>query len=210
MARDATNQHFASIYSHHAQKRAVLRPTAGHAANATKPYKRLILVATFLALLAMGFQVAGLRDNFNLEYLHRCFEQNRASGVLIFIALFALGNLIQIPEWLFLAAAVLALGEVWGGVATYLAALVSCTITFVVIRLVGGDALGQVKGRWANALLQKLNDYPVAYVAMLRLMLQTMPALSYALALSGLRLRQYLLGTAVGLPLPIALYCVFF
>jgi uncharacterized membrane protein YdjX (TVP38/TMEM64 family) len=39
---------------------------------------------------------------------------------------------------------------------------------------------------------------------------QTIPALNYALALSGVSLRNYLLGTLLGLPLPIALYCVFF
>jgi uncharacterized membrane protein YdjX (TVP38/TMEM64 family) len=36
------------------------------------------------------------------------------------------------------------------------------------------------------------------------------PALNYALALSGVRFRTYLLGTLLGLPLPIALYCLFF
>jgi uncharacterized membrane protein YdjX (TVP38/TMEM64 family) len=45
---------------------------------------------------------------------------------------------------------------------------------------------------------------------LLRLLLQTVPALNYALALSGVSFRQYLLGTALGLPLPIVLYCIFF
>ena len=35
-------------------------------------------------------------------------------------------------------------------------------------------------------------------------------ALNYALAMSGIGLRSYLVGTLVGLPLPIALYCTFF
>jgi uncharacterized membrane protein YdjX (TVP38/TMEM64 family) len=39
---------------------------------------------------------------------------------------------------------------------------------------------------------------------------QTLPALNYALAMSGVRFRAYLLGTLLGLPLPIALYCLFF
>lgn len=41
-------------------------------------------------------------------------------------------------------------------------------------------------------------------------MFQTMPAQNCALAPSGLRLRHYLAGTLLGLPLPIALYCLFF
>ena len=45
---------------------------------------------------------------------------------------------------------------------------------------------------------------------MLRVLMQTAPALSYTLALSGVKFRDYLIGSLVGLPLPIALYCIFF
>lgn len=173
-------------------------------------YQRLIAVIVFLGLLLAVFQVSGLRDNFSLAFLHQKFLDNEVSGLLIFIALFALGNLIQIPGWIFLAAAVLALGEVWGGLATYLAAVISCVFTFGVIRLVGGDALRQLKGRWVTGLLARLDAHPVWSIVLLRLLLQTVPALNYALALSGVRFRSYLLGTLLGLPLPILLYCVFF
>jgi uncharacterized membrane protein YdjX (TVP38/TMEM64 family) len=173
-------------------------------------FKRLFAVLAFLGLLLAVFQLSGLRDNLSLAYLHQKFLDNEASGLLIFIALFALGNLVQIPGWIFLAAAVLALGEVWGGVATYLAAVVSCAFTFWLIRLLGGDALRQVKGRWAQRVLAQLDARPVAGIVLLRTLLQTAPALNYALAMSGVKFRDYLIGTLLGLPLPITLYCVFF
>lgn len=173
-------------------------------------FKRLVAVLAFLALLLAVFQLSGLRDNFNLVLLHQKFLDNEATGLLIFIALFALGNLIQIPGWIFLAAAVLALGKVWGGVATYLAAVVSCAFTFWLIRLLGGDALRQIRGPWAQRMLAQLDARPVATIVVLRILLQTVPALNYALAMSGVKFRDYLVGTLLGLPLPIALYCVFF
>ena len=173
-------------------------------------YKRLLAVIAFLVLLLVVFQVSGLRDNFSLVFLQKRFLDNEATGLLIFIVLFALGNLIQIPGWIFLAAAVLALGQVWGGLATYLAAVVSCMVTFWVIRLVGGDALRQIRGRWATRLLQRLDAHPVKSMVLLRMLLQTMPALNVALALSGVRFRSYVVAAVLGLPLPIALYCVFF
>lgn len=46
-------------------------------------------------------------------------------------------------------------------------------------------------------------------MALLRMLLQTLPALNDALALSGVKFRHYLLGTLIGLPLPILLYTVF-
>ena len=78
------------------------------------------------------------------------------------------------------------------------------------IRLLGGDALRQVRGKWAQRVLAQLDARPVAGVVLLRTLLQTAPALNYALAMSGVKFRDYLIGTLLGLPLPIALYCVFF
>ncbi len=173
-------------------------------------YKRLWAVIAFLGLLLAVFQVSGLREHFSLVFLQKRLLDNEATGLLIFIVLFALGNLIQIPGWVFLAAAVLALGDVWGGLATYLAAVVSCIFTFWVVRLVGGDALRQIRGRLATRLLQRLDAHPIKSMVLLRMLLQTMPALNVALGLSGVRFRSYLVAAVVGLPLPIALYCVFF
>jgi uncharacterized membrane protein YdjX (TVP38/TMEM64 family) len=172
-------------------------------------HARLIAVAVFLALLWAIFQFAGLRDHFTLQYVHDSFEQHVWTGLLLFVALFSLGNLIQIPGWLFLTAAVLALGQLWGGVATYVAACVSSLITFLLIRALGGDALRGFDGRLAQRVFARLDRQPLRSVFVLRLLFQTVPALNYALALSGIRLRDYAVGTALGLPLPIALYSVF-
>jgi uncharacterized membrane protein YdjX (TVP38/TMEM64 family) len=135
---------------------------------------------------------------------------DRVLDLLVFVLLFSLGNLIQIPGWLFLAAAVLALGRGPGGMVTYVAASVSCVMTFLVIRFVGGDALRRMDNRVATYLLGRLDERPVASIVVLRMLFQTVPALNYTLAMSGVRLRPYLMGTLLGLPLPILLYCLFF
>ena len=167
-------------------------------------------MALFLGVLFATFELSGWRDHFSRQFLHDQFLENRLSGVLIFVLLFSLGNLIQIPGWVFLAAAVLALGRGWGGVVTYLAAAISCALTFLSIRLVGGDALRQLKNRHARRLLEQLDGHPVRSVLFLRILFQTAPALNYALAMSGVGFREYMLGTLLGLPLPIALDCLFF
>jgi uncharacterized membrane protein YdjX (TVP38/TMEM64 family) len=173
-------------------------------------YKRLVLVMAFLALLLAVFHFSGLRGNVNHAFLHQKLADNAFTGLLIFIALFSIGNLIQIPGWIFLAAAVLALGKSWGGVATYIAAVVSCGFTFGVIKSLGGDALRQIKSPYAVRIFNSLDRRPVMGVFFLRLLMQTAPALNYALAMSGIKFRHYLMGTVVGLPIPIALYCLFF
>lgn len=173
-------------------------------------HQRLIAVFVFLGLLLAIFELSGLREHLSLAFLQHQILANRLVGLLIFILLFALGNLIQIPGWPFLAAAVLTLGQTLGGVATYVAATVSCVITFLTIRWIGGDALRQLDSPLAARIFRQLDAQPIASIVLLRVLFQTVPALNYALALSGVRLRHYLIGTLLGLPLPIALYCLFF
>lgn len=173
-------------------------------------YQRLIGVVVFLGVLLLVFEFSGLRDNFNLAFVHQVIAQHQIGGLVLFVLLFSLGNLIQIPGWVFLAAAVLTLGRLWGGVVTYVAAVVSCVLTFLTIRTLGGDALRQLKSRLAVRILSELDARPIGSVALLRLLFQTAPALNYALSMSGIRLRSYLTGTLLGLPIPIALYCIFF
>lgn len=173
-------------------------------------YQRLLAVILFLALLFAAFELSGLRAHFNLEFLRHQIVEHKLSGLLIFVLLFSLGNLIQIPGWVFLAAAVLALGRTMGGLATYVAAIVSCMMTFLAIRFVGGNALRQLDNRTVARILRQLDARPIRSVALARILFQTAPPLNYALAMSGVRFREYLVGTLLGLPLPIFLYCLFF
>jgi uncharacterized membrane protein YdjX (TVP38/TMEM64 family) len=61
-----------------------------------------------------------------------------------------------------------------------------------------------------QCFLRRLDAHPVQSILLSRVVFQTLPALNYALAMSGVKLRHYIVGTLLGLPLPIALYCVFF
>lgn len=178
--------------------------------NSVRRHLRLILVLAFLGVLLAVFELSGLRSHFTLAYLQQTLADNPVSGVLVFVLIFVLGNLVQIPGWIFLAAAVLALGRTWGGVVTYIAAVVACSVTFFTIRWLGGDALRRLDGPLATRLLGRLDAHPVRSVALLRMLFQTLPALNYALAMAGVRFRHYLAGTLLGLPLPIAVYCLFF
>lgn len=157
----------------------------------------------FVALLWVLLQVSGLRDQLSLETVRRGFAEHRLLGFLTFTALFVLANLVHVPGGFFLAAAVLALGPLWGGLATYVAACISCTVTFLVVRTLGADALRGLDNRLARRLFAQLDAHPLRSVVLLRLVFHSVPALNYALALSGVPLRHYVLGTLLGLPLPI-------
>lgn len=173
------------------------------------PYRRLGFVVIFLILMWAVFRYSGLASHINTQFLREHFEQHKLVGLAIFTAMFALGNLVHIPGWIFLVSAMVALGQIWGGVATYVAACVTCATTFGIVRLLGGDALRGINGRMSDRIFARLDARPVGSVLVLRLLFQTLPAMNYALAMSGIRFRHYLLGTMLGLPIPIALFTAF-
>ena len=89
-----------------------------------------------LLLVWIAFDRSGVRAQISVAQLRQSFEQHWLLGLASFAVLFAIGNLIHIPGWVFLAAAVLALGRGWGGLVTYVGACLSCLSTFVVLRWV--------------------------------------------------------------------------
>ncbi len=174
------------------------------------PYRRLILVLLFLVILLAVVQLSGLRQNFNLAFLRQTLSDNQAQGLLVFALLFTLGNLVQVPGWIFLASAVLVLGRWEGGVATYVAASVSCAVTFLMVRWIGGNAVGRMEHPLVARMVARLQSQPIRSVVALRTVFQTLAALNYTLAMSGIGFGDYMLATLLGLPLPIAAYCLFF
>ena len=173
-------------------------------------HKKLILIC--LASLAIGLvaEFMGLRESISVFKIEEIFFQHPVRGVLLFCLIFSLGNLLYIPGWIFLAGAVLGLGKEWGGMVTYVAATVSCTVSFFLVFSIGGNALRSIEHKYARKLFSQLDDRPIFSISMLRLIFQTVPALNYALALSQVRFRHYLTGTIIGLPIPIFVYCYFF
>ena len=175
-----------------------------------KQYRRLAFVLLFVTLLLVALQWTGLRQNFSLAFLRQTLSGNRWEGLALFVLLFSIGNLAQVPGWIFLASAVLVLGKLDGGLVTFLAASISCALTFLSVRWVGGDAARHMQGKLTRRLLSRLHAHPVRNVVVLRTLFQTLAVLNYTLALSGIGFRKYMAGTLLGLPLPIAVYCLLF
>jgi uncharacterized membrane protein YdjX (TVP38/TMEM64 family) len=173
-------------------------------------YRRLIAVGLFLLALLIVVELAGLRQNLSLDYLRATLADNPWRGGIVFVLLFCAGNLLQIPGWIFLAAAVITLGKIYGGLLTYLAAVISCLAIYGLIRGLGGNALRELDSPLAKKIFRYIDERPLMSVVALRTMFQTAPPLNYSLALSGVQYRYYVLGTIVGLPLPIAGYCLAF
>ena len=174
------------------------------------PKKKLLFVTAFFVGLYLLVEMTGLRSQLSPDAIRALFVEHTLVGLVFFCVAFSVGNLLYVPGWVFLIGAVFALGKEWGGVATFIAGLCSSTVSFYIIRHLGGTALRSLNHPWANKIFAHLDERPILSVTFLRLLFQTLPALTYALALADIRFRHYFLGTALGLPIPIFLYCYFF
>jgi uncharacterized membrane protein YdjX (TVP38/TMEM64 family) len=91
-----------------------------------------------------------------------------------------------------------------------LGALVSINVTFAVVRTFAGEALADIQRPFVRRLLSRIDSQPVMTVALLRLIFQTAPPLNYMLPMTSVRWRDHLVGSVLGLPVPMAvMVCLF-
>lgn len=176
-----------------------------------KSWRLLLLVALLLSLFLLG-RALGL-TSLSAAQLRATLGGAGPAGALLFLGAFVLGELVHIPGLVFVAVAVLGYGRLGGFLLGYLGALLSVSVAFALFRGVGGQALGVAgagagialpEGSWLRRpffrrLLQHLADRPLRAVVVLRLLFIMTPAVNALLALSPLRFRHFLAGSAIGL-----------
>jgi uncharacterized membrane protein YdjX (TVP38/TMEM64 family) len=95
-------------------------------------------------------------------------------------------------------------------VLSHLTAVLSVCVSFAVARFMGGKALAGIELPWVRRVMEKLNDHPIQTVVILRATLVLAPPVNYALGLSSIKFRDYLIGSVLGLIPPILIFAVLF
>ena len=132
--------------------------------------------------------------------MRRWIDAMGPAAPVLFVGAFMVGGLIGLPGTAFMLGARLAFGPWLGGALVYVGGLGSIALPFVAARLLRRQAAEpwQPKHRLAARALAMLDTHPVVAVALLRMFFWFNPPLSYALALTHVRLRDYMLGAAIG------------
>jgi uncharacterized membrane protein YdjX (TVP38/TMEM64 family) len=116
------------------------------------------------------------------------------------LAAFALGSLVAFPGLALVGLAMVGFGST-GPVLALSGATLYVVTPFVFTRWVGGTS--GPPGRWTRRVLRHVEAHPIAVVAALRLVGHLSAPLSVALCLTGMRFRDYAIGSALGLFLPL-------
>jgi uncharacterized membrane protein YdjX (TVP38/TMEM64 family) len=164
---------------------------------------RLVALAVLVVAMLVAGHVSGLTARLDVPALRANIATAGGWGPVLFLPAFCVGELVHVPGIVFVAAAAFAYGPVYGAALAYVGALASVSVTFAFVRGVGGKPLATVRWHFARRLLAHLDRRPVLTIALLRLVLWISPPISYALALSGVRFRSYLAGSALGLAIPV-------
>ena len=172
---------------------------------------RIFFVISFMVILFIVADATGLRETITIAYIKDLFLEHKLVGSVLFVTLFAIGNIFYIPGWVFLVWGILAVGKWYAGPLAFLGGVASSVLSYILVGLVGKDALRALeKQRYAKKFFKHLDDKPIRTIILLRFIFQTAPFLNYALILSKVRFRDFWWGTFFGLPIPIFLYCVFY
>lgn len=186
-----------------------LNTDSPQAQTRSRAIRLALLFGVLVALFAVG-KYTGIAENVNAESIRELVHSAGVWGWALYVAVFAAGEFVHIPGMVFVVAGILVYGKVVGFGLAWLASIVSVGFSFVVVRRLGGTPLGQVEKPWLKRILSRLDAHPIRTVLVLRLILWLAPALNYALALTNVRFRDYLIGSALGLIAPVAGVAILF
>lgn len=167
-------------------------------------WKRVIILVGVLVLLVVVGKLMGLEAYAKPSVLKGMLLGAGGWGYLLFVGLFAVGCVLGIPGMLFVAASVYTFGKIEGGVLAITGGIAAVTIQFLFARWAGGQVLGEAKSGIVPKILKGLDARPVLTVIALRFVALLSPPVNYALAWSNIRVRDYIMGTTVGLTIALS------
>jgi uncharacterized membrane protein YdjX (TVP38/TMEM64 family) len=184
--------------------------SADHTTSRSFIGRRLLLPLLVVTGIWIAASTTGLTGYFRSESIRTWLAGGGRWEVAAFTLLFAVGQLLRVPSFVFVAVAVAVYGLYLGALVGLLGAVVSAMVSFSVVRAFAGHALAEVRLPLFRRLLSVIDDRPIMTVALLRLIFQTAPPLNYALAMTAVRWRDHLIGSFLGLPLPVMVMAFFF
>jgi uncharacterized membrane protein YdjX (TVP38/TMEM64 family) len=172
---------------------------------------RWVLVILLVGGLAGIGHASGLYDRIDsVDQVRDWLLEADGWGVVLLLGLFVAAELAHIPGLLFVFAAMVVYGE-WRGILLSLGGTtLAAVVGFLVVRGVGGQPLGRIRRRRVRKVMQLVERRPIVTTFTLRVVLQLMPAVTYLLAMSRIRLRDYTYGTLLGLAVIVTSLGLFF
>jgi uncharacterized membrane protein YdjX (TVP38/TMEM64 family) len=175
-------------------------------------YLKLALLLAIVAGALVAARALGLFRFTDLPTLARTVRglEQRPYMAPLFVAIYALATTLALPGSVLSLAGGAIFGFGLGTLLNWLGASIGATLAYFLARALGLDAVRRILGRRADALERLAGTHGFATVLRLRL-IPVVPfnMLNFAAGLAGVRARDYLLGTVIGLLPACAVYTYF-
>ncbi len=177
------------------------RPRSVNAASEHAP-RRVVLAraGTFVVVVVAAAVVALTVEVPDVATLRARIDRAGAWAPVAFVALYAAMTLAPLPKNVMSTAAGLLFGLGAGAVLVWIAAVLGAMVAFVLGRVLGREAVERFTGARVarvDALLTRRGLLSVIAVRLVPVLPFT--AINYAAGLSAVRVRDYVVGTAVGI-----------
>ena len=115
---------------------------------------RIFLILSLIVFLLVFADATGFREKITITYIKNLFLEHKLIGSILFILLFAIGNTLYIPGWIFLVGGILAVGKWYAGPLALLGGVGSSVLSYFLVGFVGKDALRALeKQKYARRFL---------------------------------------------------------
>ncbi len=180
---------------------AVSETVSENASGGKKTWMRLVALLALSVGLYFAGQAMGFGELSSFTALQEMVNSAGLWGRVAYLVVFALVALMQLPAAVFIVGALLLWGPTVGGALGWSGAMLALAVHFAVARGVGGSPFQNIDNPFAKKLLAKLDKHPVPVTAALRVLMLMSPPVNLGLILAGVRFRDYMLGSAIGLGL---------
>jgi len=162
---------------------------------------RPLLAVAIFAAVVVAVVWSGIFSDFSVDGMRARIESWGALGPVVFMAIIIAGFFVPGPEMVLMALGGAIFGTVEGFLYGWLGAIVGTAIPFLLVRQAVGRYVQRSDGlrfKRLRAFDQRLVERGFVTVLGLRLILCMAPPLNWALGATRVKLRDYVLGTALG------------
>lgn len=169
--------------------------------NASSRNLRRALLGALVVAFVCGAVYLWRTGSVTPSSIRAWLESLGPAAPLLFVGAFVLGSFVGLPGMAFVVGGRLAFGPWLGFALGYGGGLCAVTLPFLAARFLRRqpETPWRPRNRHLARVFDQLEHHPLRSVIVLRLILWFNPPLSYALALTRVRVRDYVLGCALAL-----------
>ncbi|MGA7562937.1 MAG: TVP38/TMEM64 family protein [Desulfobaccales bacterium] len=160
---------------------------------------KALLLLIFIAAAVALVRFTGVREFLTVEKLGTLLAAAGIWGPLVFILIYAVGVCLFIPGTLLTALGAAIFGPYWGFVYVWVAAMLGATGAFLIGRYLGREFAATLIGDRLKKYDEAVERNGFATVLYLRLVYFPFTLMNFGMGLTGVRFRDYLWGTGLGI-----------